>query len=349
MTTMREPAAKTATVVIPLYQDSESIAACLESLLAQTIADRLLILVVDDGSRDGGDLIAAQFPVTLIRQTNAGPAAARNRGALAATTPYLIFLDSDCAVPPDWAEQVLDRFADPAITAVLCPLAPAAPGAVPVLVQSEIEERYDRLRGRSRSVDFLAGAAFAVRTDSFRRIGGFDDDFRYNEDVEFAFRLTQAGGTIVLGDVPRTLHHHQTRWRDIIRAKFWRGVWRVRLYRLYPQKRLDDSWTPVSLKIQILAALLVAPAALLGAVHPFFLLGAAGLLVLVPATGWNLLADTSRALRPFVGWTAPFLALSWIFARAFVLAAAILYARLVPWSPMRRPVEAVETHSGSHP
>jgi glycosyltransferase involved in cell wall biosynthesis len=320
-----------ATIVVPLYQDAASIESCLDSLLAQTCAVDLEIIVVDDGSRDGGDRLVEPYPVRLIRQKNGGPASARNRGATEATGPILLFLDSDCLVECDWAEKVVGHFDDPTLTAVLCPLAPRQDGVVPALVQSEIEERYDRLRNESRQIDFLAGAAFAVRTETFKRLRGFNEGFRYNEDVEFAYRLTEAGGRIAFPDVPRARHLHQTRWWELIRTKFWRGVWRIRLYRLFPQKRLADSWTPWSLKFQIIAMLLLPPVVVLGFVDSMFFAVAALFALAIPMSGFKLLAETSTALRKSAGWTAPFLAIGWLFARAGALAASLVFARLAPW------------------
>lgn len=322
-----------ATIVVPLYQDADSIELCLATLVAQTVRDRLAIIVVDDGSRDGGDVAAERYPVRLIRQRNAGPAAARNRGAAEAVSPILLFLDSDCTVEPNWAEKVLACFADPSVMSVLCPLAAAVEGIVPALVQSEIEERYARLREGARPVDFLAGAAFAIRTEAFSKLGGFNESFRYNEDVELAFRLTDAGNRILFPDLPRVRHRHQTTWRELLRTKFWRGVWRMRLYRQFPHKRVNDAWTPWTLKAQILLVLLVPLTVLIGLFEPAGYIATTVLFAAVPLSDIKLLGDTSAVLRPTAGRIAPLVALGWIFARAATLAGSVVFERLAPWHP----------------
>lgn len=98
-------------VIIPTYNREEYVGSTLDSLIAQECDDWELI-VVDDGSNDGtlevvGDY-AARLPgrVSILQQDHSGCAAARNRGAEAATGEYLAFLDSDDLWFP-WSLRVL--------------------------------------------------------------------------------------------------------------------------------------------------------------------------------------------------------------------------------------------------
>lgn len=84
-------------VVIPLYNKAPHIAQTLDSVLAQTCT-AAEIIVVDDGSEDGGGQIVENYAsrgVTLVRQKNQGESAARNAGILAASAEYVAFLDAD--------------------------------------------------------------------------------------------------------------------------------------------------------------------------------------------------------------------------------------------------------------
>lgn len=83
-------------VVVPCFNAERYIGATLRSILAQDGAE-LEVIVVDDGSRDGSAaLIARDFPaVRLIRQSNAGVAAARNTGIQAAKGEWIAFCDAD--------------------------------------------------------------------------------------------------------------------------------------------------------------------------------------------------------------------------------------------------------------
>ena len=92
-------------VVVPVYNGAAVIERCLDGLGCQSISsDRYEVIVVDDGSTDTTPAVvtawAARHPTVqlrLLRQPNAGPAAARNFGAREAQSPLVLFTDGDCA------------------------------------------------------------------------------------------------------------------------------------------------------------------------------------------------------------------------------------------------------------
>lgn len=111
-------------VVVPLYNKGPWVKRSLQSLSAQTFSD-FEVIVVDDGSTDGGHTVVEQHPdarFRLVRQANAGPGAARNRGIAEAKGEYLAFLDADDEWLPQFLEEnvkALDE-AGPAVAAVVC-------------------------------------------------------------------------------------------------------------------------------------------------------------------------------------------------------------------------------------
>jgi glycosyltransferase involved in cell wall biosynthesis len=113
MTAEREPAVS---VIVPLYDTREYVAAALDSVLAQTFDD-LEVIVVDDGSTDGGGQIVQEYAVReprvrYIRRENSGPAAARNAGIEAAHAAAIAFLDSDDLWLPEKLERQLPLLRD---------------------------------------------------------------------------------------------------------------------------------------------------------------------------------------------------------------------------------------------
>jgi glycosyltransferase involved in cell wall biosynthesis len=107
-------------VVVATRDRPAALGRCLAALSAQTIGERLEIVVVDDGSLAANEVAAvvARHPrARLIRRTGDGSAAARNAGAQVARGLLLCFTDDDCAPRPDWAEhlvEALERGADAA-------------------------------------------------------------------------------------------------------------------------------------------------------------------------------------------------------------------------------------------
>lgn len=90
-------------VVVPVYNVQGYVAACLDSVLGQTL-EQLEVIVVDDGSSDRSPQILADYArrdprIHIITQGNQGLGAARNVGVDVATAPFLTFLDADDTVP----------------------------------------------------------------------------------------------------------------------------------------------------------------------------------------------------------------------------------------------------------
>ncbi|WP_292521845.1 glycosyltransferase family 2 protein [Methanoculleus sp.] len=94
-------------VVIPLYNKRPHIARAVTSVFAQTVRD-VEVIVVDDGSTDGGAEVVRGFDrVRLIRQENRGVSAARNRGIAAARGELVAFLDADDEWMPGHLEALV--------------------------------------------------------------------------------------------------------------------------------------------------------------------------------------------------------------------------------------------------
>ncbi len=95
-----KPTAPLVTVVIAYYNRPEYIRESIESALAQTHSP-VEVIVVDDGSTEDAHRVLRAIPgTTIIRQPNAGVAAARNRGVAAARGEYVMFLDHDDRLMP---------------------------------------------------------------------------------------------------------------------------------------------------------------------------------------------------------------------------------------------------------
>lgn len=170
--------------IVPLYNARAYIRDAIDSILAQTrAADE--IIVVDDGSTDGGgDLLAGYDPkVRVVRQANAGAATALNKGIANATGDVLAFLDSDDL----WARDKLERQ-----QSVL--LANESIDCVFGLIQ-QFDERVGAgaprvLQEPQRGVSRIG---LLIRRAAFDRFGLFDESMRIVEFVPWYARASILG------------------------------------------------------------------------------------------------------------------------------------------------------------
>lgn len=264
-----QPAAHSArtlrcSVIVPVYNGAAVIGRCLDALASQTVvSDQFEIIVVDDGSHDGTaervECWAAQHratQLTLVRQAQAGPAAARNRGADIAQAPLLLFTDADCQPTAGWVEALLAGFALPNQPAGLMGAYVSRQRSLAArFAQLEFEDRYQRM-ARADPVDFVATYSAAFRRDVFMAEGGFDTRYIQNEDVEFSYRLSEAGYRIDFVPEAQVYHWHTRTWPDYATTKAMRGYWRTIVYQRHPGKALKDTYTPQVLKLQIVLGLL---------------------------------------------------------------------------------------------
>ncbi len=144
------------------------------------------VLVVDDGSRDGGAIAAvcARHGARVLRRpAPGGPAAARNAALAQVGSELVAFLDSDCVAPPGWVGELAGHFDDPRVAAVAPRVLDRAldMGASPAAVTPG---------GR---VPYVPSAALVVRRAA---LGGFDEALRYGEDVDLVWRLHDRGWRI---------------------------------------------------------------------------------------------------------------------------------------------------------
>jgi glycosyltransferase involved in cell wall biosynthesis len=238
-------------VVIPALNAAATIEGCLAALAEQTVMPGEVI-VVDDGSTDATPEIARRMGAEVIAQDHGGAGAARNRGAKAASGELLLFTDADCAPDPGWVEQLvqtLDRNGVAAARGVTTSLQPE-PAAR--FAQLEYDEKYRRL-ALHENVDMVATYSAAYRRDAFWRFGGFDEGFHgaTSEDQELSFRLADAGLRIAFVPGAAVRHHHHTSLRAYVRRKFWIGYAKARIGRHHPDKLIQDTYTPVGLKLQV--------------------------------------------------------------------------------------------------
>ncbi|MBW1791755.1 MAG: glycosyltransferase [Deltaproteobacteria bacterium] len=262
-------------LIIPAYNAEKTIVSCLESALKQSLStDEYEVIVVDDGSTDKTPQIVSKYPVRLIQQENQGPAVARNRGADEAGGSILIFTDSDCELDFDFLKKIIATFEqDSEIVGVQGSYKTRQNEFMAQFGQVEIETRYKRM-AKNKYIDFIGTYAAAYRKDIFQKYGGFDTGFPLasGEDTEFSYKLHESGHKMVFEPGAFVYHQHPAKLKHYLKSKFYRGYWRVRLYKKHPEKTVRDSYTPQSLKIQVMSIPFLLLCGLLSVFNSFWLI-----------------------------------------------------------------------------
>ncbi len=245
-----------ASVIIPTFNGAGKIAGCLRALRRQEFSGTFETIVVNDGSTDRTLEVLREFPeARVLTQSNAGPAAARNRGARAASGDILVFTDDDCEPFPDWLALMLKPFDDPETTATKGAYRTRQRELTARFVQAEYQDRY-RLMSRVPAIDFVDTYSAAFRRDRFLEIGGYDERFPIAcaEDVDLSFRMSGRGWKLrfVAGAIVN--HRHPATLSAYLRKKFKFAFWRVFAVRKSPGKAIRDSHTPQLMKLQLLFA-----------------------------------------------------------------------------------------------
>jgi hypothetical protein len=192
-------------VVIPTYNRRDSLRRTLDGLARQTYPmSQFEAVVVSDGGTDGTEeMLAAYeaaFPLRAVTQPNSGPSTARNRGVREASHEVIVFLDDDVEPVPEFLARHAAHHTRDEKVVVLGPMSPDPANAArePVWIaweHAKLQQIYDLFRPGGTHVHeapkplhFYSGNA-SVRRTWLEAVGGFDETFHRQEDVELAVRL----------------------------------------------------------------------------------------------------------------------------------------------------------------
>ncbi|MDO8428056.1 MAG: glycosyltransferase [Candidatus Diapherotrites archaeon] len=244
-----------ASIIIPAYNAEKTIDTTLMALQNQNFPkEQFEVIVVDDGSTDQTTGIVNKFKTTkLIQQKNSGPALARNTGAKLASGEVLIFTDSDCVPEKNWLNEMLQPFEDQSISGVQGAYKTHQKEWMAQFVQLEIEERYERMK-KSKQLDWIGTYSAGYRKSIYLQEKGFDEQFSKasGEDSDLSYRLQEKGFKLIFNPNAIVYHKHPTSLTQYLEKKFQHAYWRVLLYKKHPKKISHDSYTPGTLKLQLI-------------------------------------------------------------------------------------------------
>ena len=256
------------TVIIPTYSRYQQLISCLDSLASLRYpADRCeAIVVIDGGLLEESEVRAVWqncFPLQVVSQPRAGPAAARNTGAWIAGGEYLAFTDDDCRISAGWLEAIAKRLGDHPAYAVggrtvnvltNNPYAAATHFLTSYMLQYHNTDPEDATFFSSNNLVFPA--------EGFREIGGFDASFSLpaGEDRELCDRWIRFGNKIAYAPEAVVYHAHLLDFTSFCLQHYYYGQGAY-LYRKRQAHKADDELRlePLRFYARLLSSPLSAP------------------------------------------------------------------------------------------
>lgn len=175
-------------IIIPCYNQAHFLPDAIESALAQTHPD-VEIIVVDDGSPDDTAIVAGRYPgVILIRKENGGLSSARNIGIAHATGTYILPLDADDKIHPDFITKTIGM--DDIVSTGLWTFGKENREWITDVDKPEYQHFIQRNHINCCSL---------FKKEMWTAIGGYDEQMRDGfEDWDFWTRATRAGYTVTI-------------------------------------------------------------------------------------------------------------------------------------------------------
>jgi glycosyltransferase involved in cell wall biosynthesis len=176
---------KVLSIIVPIYNEQELIAGCLDSLLNQTLdKEKYEIVVIDNNSTDLSAKIAMEKGVRVEKEIKKGYVHAIRKGIDVSQAEFIAFTDADCHVPSDWSAKILTHFA-------------GSTNIVGVGGKLAYYDLHPIINKFLQSILYfnqaLPGNNMAVRREAVTRIGGVDPRVNLAVDYWLTLKLRKVG------------------------------------------------------------------------------------------------------------------------------------------------------------
>ncbi|MBR1389265.1 MAG: glycosyltransferase [Prevotella sp.] len=227
-------------IIVPVYNRPDEVDELLESLSNQTCKD-FEVIIVEDGSvktcKDVCDNYADILALHYYYKDNSGPGQSRNYGAERAKGNMLIILDSDVVLPEGYLAAV-EAHTGTGVYAFGGPDA-AHPSFTPVqkAISYSMTSFFTTggIRGGKAKLDKFYPRSFnmGIRRDVYLKLDGFSK-MRFGEDIDFSYRIVEAGYQPRLIPEAWVWHKRRTDFRKFFRQVYNSGIARINLEKRHP-------------------------------------------------------------------------------------------------------------------
>ena len=252
-------------VVIPVYNRPDEVDELLESLSNQTQKD-FEVIIVEDGSvtpcKDVCDKYAGILVLHYYAKENSGPGQSRNYGAERAKGDYIIILDSDVVLPAGYLQAIDDELSQSPAEAFGGPDA-AHDSFTPVqkAISYSMTSFFTTggIRGGKAKLDKFYPRSFnmGIRRDVYLQLGGFSK-MRFGEDIDFSYRIVEAGYKPRLFPSAWVWHKRRTDFRKFFRQVYNSGIARINLEKRHPGTMKLVHLLPTVFTVGVIALILIS-------------------------------------------------------------------------------------------
>lgn len=228
-------------IIVPVFNRPDEVDELLESLCSQTLRD-FEVLIVEDGSKkpckDVCEKYADILDLHYYLKDNSGPGQSRNYGAERAKGEWLIILDSDVVLPEGYLAAVNQQIENGELAAwggpdAAHPSFPPTQKAISYSMTSFFTT--GGIRGGKAKLDKFYPRSFnmGIRRDIYLQLGGFTK-MRFGEDIDFSYRIVEAGHQPRLFPDAWVWHKRRTDFRKFFRQVYNSGIARINLEKRHP-------------------------------------------------------------------------------------------------------------------
>lgn len=214
-------------IVVPVFNEEESLADCLRSLIRQDYTADREIVVVDNGSTDKSVSIAESFGARVVRcAAQQDVFAARQCGALAAHGEIVVQADADTIYPSDWLSRIATYFCDPQVVAVAGTFVYRTPvrwAATEVFLRHFMNSICLRVIGRP---SVISGANFAFRREAFLKTRGYARDLYAPDQYGLATQLSRLGRVLYAKTLTASTSPRRRVESPLVALLFFRNLFR---------------------------------------------------------------------------------------------------------------------------
>jgi glycosyltransferase involved in cell wall biosynthesis len=254
-------------IVVPVYNRPDEVDELLESLCSQTLKD-FEVVIVEDGSqkpcKDVCDKYANILNLHYYYKDNSGPGQSRNYGVEHANGDYIIILDSDVVLPEGYMMAINSQLSTYNFQPV-CWGGPDAAHPSFTPIQKAISYSMTSffttggIRGGKKKLDKFYPRSFnmGIRKDVYLQLGGFSK-MRFGEDIDFSYRMVEAGYQPQLFPDAWVWHKRRTDFRKFFRQVYNSGIARINLEKRHPGTMKLVHLLPMVFTVGVIALILIS-------------------------------------------------------------------------------------------